>query len=98
MDTGRRETAEALAAAFSERYGVLYPKAVASFDQCDRVSQPPTRRVLKTRGALPSDESVMKLLYLALQRASQKGTRSIQNWPGALNRFAIEFEGRVPLP
>lgn len=56
------------------------------------------RRVLKTRGALPSDEAVMKLLYLALQRASQKWTRPIQNWPGALNRFAIEFEGRVPLP
>ena len=56
------------------------------------------RRVLKTRGALPSDESVMKLLYLALQRASQKWTRPIANWPGALNRFAIEFEGRVPLP
>ena len=56
------------------------------------------RKVLKTRGALPSDEAAMKLLYLALQRASQKWTRPIQNWPGALNRFAIEFEGRVPLP
>jgi putative transposase len=56
------------------------------------------RKVLKTRGALPSDEAVLKLLYLALQRASQKWTRPIQNWPGALNCFAIEFEGRVPLP
>jgi putative transposase len=56
------------------------------------------RKALKTRGALPSDEAVLKLLYLALQRASQKWTRPIQNWPGALNRFAIEFAGRVPLP
>lgn len=56
------------------------------------------RKTLKTRGALPSDEAVLKLLYLALQRASKKWTRPIQNWPGALNRFAIEFEGRVPLP
>jgi putative transposase len=56
------------------------------------------RKVLKTRGALPSDEAVLKLLYLALQRASEKWTRPIQNWPAALGRFAIEFEGRVPLP
>lgn len=56
------------------------------------------RKALKTRGALPSDEAALKLLYLALQRASQKWTRPIQNWPGALSRFAIEFEGRVPLP
>ncbi len=30
FQAGRRETAEALATAFSERYGALYPKAVAS--------------------------------------------------------------------
>lgn len=30
FQAGRRETAETLAAAFSERYGTLYPKAVAS--------------------------------------------------------------------
>ena len=30
FQAGRRETAEGLAAAFSERYGTLYPKAVAS--------------------------------------------------------------------
>jgi len=56
------------------------------------------RKILKTRGALPSDEAVFKLMYLALQRISKKWTRPISNWAGALNRFAIEFEGRVPLP
>ena len=56
------------------------------------------RKVLKTRGALPSDEAVLKLLYLALERISRKWTRPIANWQAALNRFAIEFEGRVPLP
>ena len=56
------------------------------------------RKVLKTRGALPSDEAVLKLLYLALERISKKWTRPIANWQAALNRFAIEFEGRVPLP
>lgn len=56
------------------------------------------RKLLKTRGALPSDDAVLKLMYLALERISKKWTRPIANWPAALNRFAIEFEGRVPLP
>lgn len=56
------------------------------------------RKILKNRGALPSDEAVLKLMYMALQKLSQKWTRPIKNWPAALNRFAIEFEGRVPLP
>lgn len=56
------------------------------------------RKILKNRGALPSDDAVLKLMYMALQKLSQKWTRPIKNWPAALNRFAIEFEGRVPLP
>lgn len=56
------------------------------------------RKAIKTRGALPSDDSALKVLYLALAKASQKWTRPIKNWPGALNHFAIEFAGRVPLP
>jgi putative transposase len=54
------------------------------------------RKVLKTRGAFPSDEAVMKVLYLALDRASKHWSRPIRNWTGALNRFAIEFEDRMP--
>lgn len=55
------------------------------------------RKVLKTRGALPSDEAVVKLMYLALKRLSQRWTRPIRDWKAALNRFAIEFEDRMPL-
>ena len=55
------------------------------------------RKTLKTRGALPSDEAARKLLYLALRRASRKWTRPIHDWKAALNRFAIEFEDRMPL-
>lgn len=55
------------------------------------------RKVLKTRGALPSEEAAMKLMYLALMRISKRWTRPIRDWKAALNRFAIEFEGRVPL-
>ncbi len=56
------------------------------------------RKVLKTRGSLPSDEAVTKLLFLAITRLSATWTRPIKNWPAALNHFAIAFEGRVPLP
>ncbi len=55
------------------------------------------RKVFKTRGALPSDEAVFKLMYLALHKIMAKWTRPIANWPVALNQFAIRFEGRLPL-
>ena len=55
------------------------------------------RRVLKTRGSLPSDQAIVKLLYLAIQRASKRWTRPVQNWKEALNRFAIMFGDRMPV-
>jgi len=34
-------------------------------------------------------------VYLAIQQASKKWTMPIRNWKAALNRFMIEFEGRL---
>ena len=56
------------------------------------------RKIIKNRGAFPSDEAAIKLMYLALRNIAKKWTRPIHNWQGALNRFAIMFEDRVPLP
>jgi len=56
------------------------------------------RKIIKNRGSFPSDEAAIKLLYLALRNASKKWTKPIQNWKGALNRFAIMFDDRVPIP
>jgi putative transposase len=53
--------------------------------------------VTKNRAAFPSDEAAMKLLYLALRNISKKWTMPIRNWGAALSRFAIVFEGRVPI-
>lgn len=47
------------------------------------------RRVLKNRGAFPTDESIMKVFYLALKNVSKKWTMPIQNWKQALNQFVI---------
>jgi putative transposase len=54
------------------------------------------RRVLKTRGAFPSDDAVTKVLYLALRNVAKKWTRPIQNWRAALNQFVILFPERMP--
>jgi len=55
------------------------------------------RKVLKTRGALPNDDAVFKLMFLALKRISKKWTMPIHNWNAALGQFAIRFAGRFPL-
>lgn len=53
------------------------------------------RRVLKTRGAFPTEESVYKVLYLAIDRASRNWTREIVHWREALLCFEILFPNRL---
>ncbi len=55
------------------------------------------RQIIKNREAFPHDDSVMKLLYLALQNISKKWSMPVRNWKGALNCFAIIYEDRMPL-
>ncbi len=54
------------------------------------------RKVTKNRGSFPSDESMIKLLYLALQNIEKKWTMPIRNWKSALNQFTIIFGDRMP--
>jgi putative transposase len=55
------------------------------------------RKRLKTRGVFPNDESLVKVLYLALQNVAKKWTRPIRDWKAALNQFVILFGERVPV-
>jgi putative transposase len=55
------------------------------------------RKVLRNHRTFPTDESAMKVIYLAINNISKKWTMPIRNWKNALNRFAIEFEGRFPM-
>lgn len=55
------------------------------------------RKVLRNHRSFPTEESAMKVIYLALHNISKKWTMPIRDWKSALNRFAIEFEGRFPL-
>lgn len=52
------------------------------------------RKVIKNKRVFPSDEAVLKLLYLAIERISRKWTMPIHNWKPAMNRFMIEFSER----
>jgi transposase-like protein len=36
------------------------------------------------------------VLYLAIQKASERWARPIKDWVAALNHFTMVFEGRVP--
>jgi putative transposase len=55
------------------------------------------RKVVKKRGAFPTPESVRKVMYLAMTRASERWSRPVKDWAKALNHLAVVFEGRVPL-
>ena len=53
------------------------------------------RKLTKTKGGFPNDNSLLKLLYMGIQNASKKWTMPIQNWSLTLSPLAIFFEGRL---
>lgn len=53
------------------------------------------RKATKKRKIFPTDQSALKVVFLATQSAAKKWTMPIQNWKQALNRFAIEFEEQL---
>lgn len=55
------------------------------------------RRITRKRGAFPTDDSVRKVLFLALMKAKERWTRPIKEWPDALLHLSLVFPGRVPL-
>ena len=54
------------------------------------------RKVLKTKGALPTAEAARKLLYLVTQEITRTWTTPIFNWTKIRNQLAIRFDGRFP--
>lgn len=55
------------------------------------------RKAIKNRKIFPSDKSACKIIYLAIMSASKKWSMPLREWKPAMNRFAIEFEGRFPV-
>jgi len=53
------------------------------------------RKVTKTKTAYPTDESLIKIIYLATIEASKKWTMPIRDWKNCISQFAIYFENRL---
>jgi putative transposase len=55
------------------------------------------RKYTKNKLSFPTDEAVLKSVYLALREATKKWSMPIQNWGLILNQFLTIFEKRVQL-
>jgi len=53
------------------------------------------RKLTKTKGAFPNENSLLKLLYLGIKNASKKWTMPVRNWSLTISQLAIFFEGRL---
>jgi len=53
------------------------------------------RKLTKTKGAFPNENSLLKLLFMGIKNAEKKWTMPIQNWSLTLSQLAIFFEGRL---
>jgi putative transposase len=52
------------------------------------------RKVIKTRASFPSEESALKLLYLALKNIAQRWQAS-RDWRTSLNHFMLRYGERI---
>lgn len=53
------------------------------------------RKYTKTKAVFPSDEALMKCLYLATLNIMKKWTARYRDWDKILGEFSIMFEGRI---
>ena len=54
------------------------------------------RSRIKTKRILGSDESALRMVWIAVSNASQKWTMPISNWSKALNHFYVRYGDRFP--
>ena len=55
------------------------------------------RKVTRNKSSFPDDDSIYKIMYLAIKNAGARWTMPIKDWGLAVNQFAILFDGRVPV-
>ena len=53
------------------------------------------RKVTKNKSVFPSDDSLMKMLYLATLNVVKKWTRRYDNWDLVMNQLSIIYEDRI---
>ena len=52
------------------------------------------RKSIRNRKIFPSDQSALKIVYLAIKQASAKWNKPLIHWNPTMNRFAIEYDNR----
>jgi putative transposase len=55
------------------------------------------RKITRNKSSFPDDDSIYKVMFLAIRNASQRWTMPIRQWGLARNQFVILFGDRVPL-
>ena len=50
---------------------------------------------MKTKSLYPTDEALMKSVYLSLKEATKKWTGRIPGWGEIYSQLSIYFEGRI---
>ena len=55
------------------------------------------RKYTKNKLSFPTDDAVMKSVYLAVREATKKWTMPVRNWGIILNQFLTIYEKRVRL-
>ena len=55
------------------------------------------RKVTRNRNAFPDDDSIYKIMYLAISKISRKWTVPVRNWGVIFNQLSIMFGDRVKL-
>ena len=53
------------------------------------------RKYTKTKSLYPTDEALMKSVYLSLKEATRKWTGRISGWGEIYSQLSIYFEGRI---
>jgi len=95
-------------AAISKSWHEHWPNLITLFDYPDEIRKiiyttnaieslnSVIRKAIKNRKIFPHDNSALKVVWLAIQAASKKWTMPLHHWNIALNRFMIEYQGRLP--
>jgi hypothetical protein len=55
-------------------------------------------RLTKTKAAFPTDDALLKSLYLAMQDITPKWTMRLPHWGQVLRQLTILFPGRMIFP
>ena len=53
------------------------------------------RTLTKTKGAFPTDNSLLKLLFVGIKNAEKKWTMPIRNWSLTISQLSIHFKERL---